>query len=587
MCGIFGFVARRSQSAATVLSGLQYLEYRGYDSWGIAVGRDGKVVAQKEVGQIAGARTSLPDATVALGHTRWATHGGVTQANAHPHLDCAGRFALIHNGIVENYRELGSRLRPGHTFRSQTDSEVLAHMLEEELEQESDLLAALVAVFRQVQGLSAVAVIDAATGHLAAAKNGSPLVLGWAEGAAYLASDPIALLDHTLTVTFLEDGQAAILSAGGVRLCDVASGAPVEPALREVEWDTRRAGLDGYDHFMAKEIHEQPRVLRELASSASDDVAGLADSIRRARDVYLIGCGTAHHAAMSGRYLLGEIAGRQVTAAVASEMSLIYPALGPESLVVALSQSGETIDVLEAVRNARARGATVAALVNAEGSALQRFADLSVLLRSGPERCVLATKSYTAKLAVLHMTARHLAGEAERGRTEITEASYRLESLLERERIDDDIAATARAFGDHQHLFVLGKHRNYPLALEAALKVKEVSYLHAEGFAAGELKHGVIALIAPGTPCVVFAPDDCLRSEALSAAAQVQARGAFTVGLSPRDEEEFAVTLPVSGTGASTFEIAVVCQILAYNLALLRGCDPDKPRNLAKSVTVK
>jgi glucosamine--fructose-6-phosphate aminotransferase (isomerizing) len=587
MCGIFGFVARRSQSAATVLSGLQYLEYRGYDSWGIAVACAGEVRAEKEVGQIARARTSLPDAPAALGHTRWATHGGVTQANAHPHLDCDGRFALIHNGIVENYRDLGAGLRPGHIFRSQTDSEVLAHMLEEELEREMDLLAALVAVFRRVQGLSAVAVLDARSGQVAAAKNGSPLVLGWAEGAAYIASDPIAVLDHTRAVTFLEDGQAALLTAEGITVRDVPTGNTVVPEVREVEWDGRRAGLDGYDHFMAKEIHEQPRVLRELASDSAGEIVALAELIRDARDVYLIGCGTAHHAAMSGRYLLGEIAGRPSTAAIASEMSLIYPMLGPGSLVIALSQSGETIDVLEAVGAARARGATVAALVNAEGSALHRFADLSVLLRCGPERCVLATKSYTAKLAVLQLAARTVAGDPERGRDEIRQAAYRVEALLDRERACGAIAAAARAFGDHQHLFVLGRHRNYPLALEAALKIKEVSYLHAEGFASGELKHGVIALIAPGTPCIVLAPDADLRSEALSAAAQVRARGAFTVGLSPVEEEEFAVTLPVSGSPASPFEVAATCQLLAYELALLRGCDPDKPRNLAKSVTVK
>jgi glucosamine--fructose-6-phosphate aminotransferase (isomerizing) len=290
---------------------------------------------------------------------------------------------------------------------------------------------------------------------------------------------------------------------------------------------------------------------------------------------------------MSGRYLLAEIAGRPSTAAVASEMSLIYPLLGPKSLVIALSQSGETIDVLEAVRAARDRGAQIAALVNAEGSALHRFADHTVLLGCGPERCVLATKSYSAKLAVLHMLARCLAGNAEQGRAEIQEAAYLLEALLDREQVKGSIAAAARAFGDHQHLFVLGRHRNYPLALEAALKIKEVSYLHAEGFAAGELKHGVIALIAPGTPCIVLAPDRDMRSEALSAAAQVRARGAFTVGLSPREEEEFALALPVSGSPASPFEVAVTCQLLAYELALLRGCDPDKPRNLAKSVTVK
>ncbi|MDQ2736462.1 MAG: glutamine--fructose-6-phosphate transaminase (isomerizing), partial [Pseudomonadota bacterium] len=496
-------------------------------------------------------------------------------------------FALIHNGIVENYGDLGAELRREHRFQSQTDSEVLVHLLEEELDEEPDLLAALLRVFRRIEGLSAVAVLDALTGEIAVAKNGSPLVLGFGEKAAYLASDPIALLDHTRRVAFLEDGQAAGLSAGGIRVFDIASGHQVEPPVRTVTWDTRRAGLDGYAHFMIKEIHEQPRVLREIAGRKGPEAEQLAAMIGAARDVYLIGCGTAHHAALSGRYLLAEIAGRNSTTSVASEMSLIYPLLDEDSLVIALSQSGETIDVLEAVRAARDRGAKVAALVNAEGSALDRFADLSILLECGPERCVLATKSYTAQLAILQLTARALSGELERGVQELRDAGGRLESLLDRETIDGAIRDTAQCIGDHQHMFVLGRHRNYPLALEAALKIKEVSYIHAEGFAAGELKHGVIALISPGTPCLVLAPDSELRGEALAAAAEVKARGGCTVGLSPRPEQEFVITLPVSGTAASAYEISASTQLLAYELALLRGCDPDKPRNLAKSVTVK
>jgi glucosamine--fructose-6-phosphate aminotransferase (isomerizing) len=587
MCGIFGFVSGTDRDVASVLEGLRYLEYRGYDSWGIAVACDGTVATQKEVGTLAGAGTRLPGSPAALGHTRWATHGGVTEANAHPHVDCNRRFALIHNGIVENYQELAAQLGPGHHFLSQTDTEVLVHVLEERLRVEEDLLGALLGVFRKVEGLSAVAVLDAQTGQVAAAKNGSPLALGWGSDASFLASDPIALLDHTRAITFLEDGQAAALSAGGIRIFDIASGRPVDPVVRQVSWDTRRAGLDGYAHFMDKEIHEQPRVLREIAAGKREEAAALASLIREARDVYLIGCGTAHHAALSARYMLAETGGRIAATAVASEMSLVYPLLDEHSLVVAFSQSGETVDVLEAVRAAHERGAKVAAIVNQEGSALHRTADLSVLLGCGPERCVLATKSYTAKLGVMHMTASALAGDLDQGAVEVREASLRIEQVLDREAVDGCIRKTARQIADHQHVFLLGRHRNYPLALEAALKIKEVSYMHAEGFAAGELKHGVIALITPGTPCLVLAPDADFRREALAAAAEVQARGAFTIGLSPAPEAELDVTLPVSGTSASPYEIAVIAQLLAYNLALLRGCDPDKPRNLAKSVTVK
>jgi glutamine---fructose-6-phosphate transaminase (isomerizing) len=587
MCGIFGFVAGQNRDASVAIAGLQLLEYRGYDSWGVAVASDHTVVCEKAVGQIAHAQTSLPPSTMALGHTRWATHGAVTQANAHPHADCGGRLALIHNGIAENHQELRSLLRRRHRFLSQTDTEVMVHLLEEELENESDLVVALLKVFRQVEGLSAVAVLDAQTGQVAAAKNGSPLALGWSADGPFLASDPIALLEHTHKITFLEDGQAAALSADGIRIFDIHTGAAVPAEIREVQWDSQRAGLGGYAHFMAKEIHEQPRVLREIARRKSGEAEALADMIRSSRDVYLIGCGTARHAAQSGTYMLSEMAGRIASSAAASEMSLIYPLLGPDSLVIALSQSGETIDVLEAAHAARHRGARVAALVNAEGSSLHRYADFSVLLECGPERCVLATKSYTAKLAVLHLTASALAGDLEGGVLRLLDASCRVETLLDREAEGGAIRKTAHRMADQQHMFILGRHRNYPLALEAALKIKEVSYMHAEGFAAGELKHGVIALVTFGTPCMILAPDEDFRREALAAAAEVHARGALTVGLSSREEEEFDITLPIAGSDSAPFEIAAASQLLAYELALLRGCDPDKPRNLAKSVTVK
>ncbi|MDQ2741791.1 MAG: glutamine--fructose-6-phosphate transaminase (isomerizing) [Chloroflexota bacterium] len=587
MCGIFGFVAGGERSPGIVLDGLRYLEYRGYDSWGVAVAEGGRVLAEKAIGTIAAARISLPPSRVALGHTRWATHGGVTEANAHPHADCRGRFALIHNGIVENHQELRLRLARPHAFRSQTDTEVLVHLLEETVDGEPDLLTALLQVFRQVEGLSAVAVLDAGTGQVVVAKNGSPVVLGWGTDAAYLASDPMALLEHTRQITFLEDGQAASLSPDGIRIADVHTGQSCRPEIRTVTWDTQLSGLDGYPHFMAKEIHEQPRILREVAGGKRVEAAQLANLIRASDDVYLIGCGTAHHAAMSARYMLSEIGNHASTAVPASEMSLVYPRLGPRSLVIALSQSGETIDVLEAVREARQTGATVAALVNAEGSTLDRFADLSILLGCGPERCVLATKSYTAKLAMLQLVAHALAGSLDRGVRQLFEAGHRVQAVLDREAVDGTIAETARQIAGEQHLFVLGRHRNYPPALEAALKIKEVSYLHAEGFASGELKHGVIALVTYGTPCLILAPDGDYRREVLGAAAEVGARGARTIGLSPQPEAEFDITLPIAGGTSGSYEIAACSQLLAYKLALLRGCDPDKPRNLAKSVTVK
>jgi glutamine---fructose-6-phosphate transaminase (isomerizing) len=587
MCGMFGSVSCGAKGAEIVVAGLKYLEYRGYDSWGVAVADGDKVVCEKAVGSIAQAKTLLPASTAALGHTRWATHGGVTLANAHPHLDCTGRLALTHNGIVENYRELRALLRHRHVFQSETDSEVLVHLLEEVLDDNQDLVAALIEVFQQVDGLSAVAVLDAKQSRVAVAKNGPPLALGLAPDASYLASDAQALFDWSRQIIFLEDGQAASLSPGHIQIYDMTSGSVVTPRVRTIRQSVRKSGLDGYRHFMEKEIREQPQVLHEIAKRKAYDASALSSMLDAADQVYLIGCGTAHHAALSGRYMLAEMGHKSVSAAVASEMSLVYPLLDSRSLVVALSQSGETIDLLEAVRCAQQHGAKVAAIVNAEGSTLDRMADLSLLLECGPERCVLATKSYTAKLALLHLTACALGGDVTRGAQELVDASIRLASLLDQPAWTEAIQETAGRLVDQEHLFILGRHHNYPLALEAALKIKESTYLHAEGFASGELKHGVIALVAPGTPCMVLAPDSVFRSEALAAAAEVHARGAFTIGLSPHTEEEFDVTLPISGGASSPYEIALTTQCIAYELALLRQCDPDKPRNLAKSVTVK
>ncbi|HEX8917696.1 MAG TPA: glutamine--fructose-6-phosphate transaminase (isomerizing) [Chloroflexota bacterium] len=587
MCGIFGFVSSRNRPASEVLAGLRFLEYRGYDSWGIACAGDRRVQVDKAVGPIADATTTLAPSRAALGHTRWATHGGVTHANAHPHCDCHGRLALIHNGIVENHQELRAGLNRSHDFRSQTDTEVLVHLLEEALEEEPTLTEALVAVFRRVEGLSAIAVLDAESGSVAAAKNGSPLALGWGEDGCYLASDPIAMAQYTRRITFLEDGQGAVISDSGIDLFDAATGEELRPHIRTIDWDVSQSGLDGFPHFMIKEIHEQPAVLNRIAHDGPQRVARLAELIKQSDDVYLIGCGTAHHAAMSARYTLAQIAGKNVNTAAASEMSLLLPLMKPGSLVIALSQSGETIDVLDAVKAARALGATIAAVVNAEGSSLDRVSDETVLLGCGPERCVLATKSYTAKLAVFHMIAHVLRGDPVQGQEDLRLSAERIECLLQRESATGALHETALKIADQQHMFILGRHSSYPLALEAALKIKEVSYLHAEGFAAGELKHGVIALVTYGTPCLLLASDPKYLRESMAAASEVRARGALTIGLSTDAVEEFDIHFPVSQSAASPYEVAITAQLLAYELALIRGCDPDKPRNLAKSVTVR
>ncbi len=597
MCGIFGYVGTRDEAPQLVLAGLKKLEYRGYDSWGIASRENGRseprIVLEKHVGKIGQAETALSASGLALGHTRWATHGGVTRANAHPHLDCTGRLAVIHNGIVENHEELRRELKGrGHVFVSETDTEVVAHLLEETLsdtaEGPTQLVDALILAFRRLEGLSAVNVLDAHTQSIAAAKNGSPLVLGWGDDGNYLASDASALLEHTRRLTFLDDGQAALVTEAEVSVYDVASGERLgEVKVWDIAWQEERVDLEGHPHFMDKEIHEQPGVIRRLADERADEATKLAEMIRSARTVHFVGCGTAANAAKTGEYLFSRIAKQQVSMAVGSEFGYLEDFLGPDSLAVGLSQSGETIDLLDSMKAARSRGAKLAALVNAEGSSLYRLVDVPILLGAGAERCVLATKSFTAKLAVLLMAAYAARGDLEEGRALLGRAADEIQAFLTdgRARL---VAELAERIKDVEHLFVIGRGPSYPLALEAALKIKEVSYIHAEGFAAGELKHGVIALIEPGTPCLVLAPNDETFRAIVSGAQEIKARGGLIVGVSPRESEVWDVHVPVADVGeASALVNAVPPQVLAYNLALLRGLDPDKPRNLAKSVTVK
>jgi glucosamine--fructose-6-phosphate aminotransferase (isomerizing) len=592
MCGIFGYVGQAADAAAIVLRGLRRLEYRGYDSWGVAVAHEGAVALERRVGKIGQASVSLPSSAVGLGHTRWATHGGVTESNAHPHLDCTGRLAVIHNGIVANYAELRTALaRSGHRFGSETDTEVVAHLLEATLartpEGPDQLVAALMTAFRQLHGLNAVVVLDVRQRQLAAAKSGSPLVLGWSATGSLLASDASALLEHTRRVTFVEDGQAALIGEGEIRLFDVGTGAELAPAIAEVEWAAEDAALGEYPDYMTKEIHEQPAVLRRIAADPGDRAAALAAKLAQAHEVVAVGCGTAGHAALSAQYLLGRIAGRRVSFVPGSEFAAVRDFVGAGSVVLALSQSGETIDVIDAVQSARARGASVAALVNVEGSTLWRLADAVLPLGAGPERCVLSTKSFTAKLAVLLEVAHAAAGRFAAGAALVREAADEIERLLVDHR-RQAIRGLAERLHRREHLFAIGRGISYPLALEAALKIKEVSYIHAEGFAGGELKHGVIALIEPGTPCLVLAPRDETRDDILSGAMEVKARGARTIGISPDPHEAFDDHIAVADLGPATAMVsAVVVQLLAYDLAMLRGHDPDKPRNLAKSVTVK
>jgi glucosamine--fructose-6-phosphate aminotransferase (isomerizing) len=589
MCGIFGYVGAERELGPDILTALKALEYRGYDSWGVAVAADGGIALQKETGKIAGASVDLPASSIGFGHTRWATHGGVTQQNAHPHLDEAGRIAVIHNGIIDNFRALRAELSDsGHTFRSETDSEVLAHLIEIEIDRGETLLQATRNAFARLQGLNAVIVMDARTNELVATKVMSPLVAGTnGNGTATIASDHIALQGYATQVHYLEDDEIVRISPGSIEVFDRASGSPKQASLHPLPVDERDLDLAGHPHFMAKEMAEQPDVLERLANNSVDAIAGFAAAIEDSYGTFLVGCGTASYAALTGSYLFSRIAARHVNFVVGSEFKYHEHFLRKNSLVVALSQSGETADIIEAMHAARGHGSRLGALVNVKNSTLDRMVDVRVQLNAGPEQCVLSTKAYTAKVAALIMTAYALAGRLDQGRDLVLKAAAGMRAMLEPEWIER-VRQTAVAIKDAHHLFVIGRGLSYPTALEAALKIKEVSYVHAEGFAGGELKHGVIALVTEGTPCVVYAPNDETRADILSGAMELKSRGGFIIGIGSEPDPVFDIFLPTPDVGdASPLVQALPAQMLGYHLALLRGYDPDKPRNLAKSVTVK
>jgi glucosamine--fructose-6-phosphate aminotransferase (isomerizing) len=589
MCGIYGYVGEPIVLGPVILDALRRLEYRGYDSWGVAVSVNGHLEVRKAAGRIGQASVDLPPSSIGFGHTRWATHGGVTDANAHPHLDCSGQIGVIHNGIIENFRELRENLiAAGHQFISETDSEVVAHMLEERSKTDGALtVTAFRDEFERLQGLSAIIAIDYRTGTLFAAKRVSPLVIGSSSSGTTIASDRIALRGRASRVVHLEDDQIAELSTTGVRVFERHSLRPLGLEWRPLEAEPAEDGLNGYPDFMSKEMAEQPNVLERIARTANGDVSAMAQAIRESYGTFLVGCGTASYAALTGSYLLSRIAKRHVNFVVGSEFKYHEHFLTDRSLVIALSQSGETADIIEAMLSARARGSRLGALVNVPQSTLDRMVDLRIHLDAGPEQCVLSTKAYTAKVAVLTMLAHALAGTPEAGQSLVLQASSALRSMLNPEWIGG-VRSIAEHIHRFDHLFVIGRGLSYPTSLEAALKIKEVSYIHAEGFAGGELKHGVIALVNEGTPCVVYAPCDETRNDVVSGAMELKSRGGYIVGISSQSDPVFDAFIHVPDAGdASPIVQALPAQMLGYHAALLRGNDVDKPRNLAKSVTVE
>ncbi|MEX0895403.1 MAG: glutamine--fructose-6-phosphate transaminase (isomerizing) [Patescibacteria group bacterium] len=592
MCGIFGLVGDTKKAGQTVFTALKELEYRGYDSWGVAGvplhTNSTKLICSKKVGKILDSKIGrFAESQIAIGHTRWATHGGVTVQNAHPHLDSEQQVAIVHNGIIENFAQLRDNLlAKGYVFRSETDSEVFAHLLTEELKT-TTFPEAFRRSFMQLEGLNAVVAIKLGEPSILAARNGSPLLLGFGKKSHFISSDPAGLIPHTKQVYYLEDGEYAEIQANSVIIKTVRTNKQQKIVTKMLDWNVDQVSKGSFEHFMLKEIYEQPKILSEIASSGQANAERIARCITKSYGSYLIGCGTGAYACLAGTYIFSKIAKRHVNWAVGSEFGYQVDFLTQKSAVIALSQSGETMDILESVKQARKKEATILAIVNSIGSSLYRLADEKLLLGAGPEKAVASTKAFLAKIAYLLLIAHTLAGKKDQGAACVKAAAAATQEILTSTHINN-VKKISKRIAQSEHMFVIGRGVSYPAALEAALKIKEISYIHAEGLAAGELKHGALALIEKGLPCMVFAPKDETYQATLSAAMEVKARGGYIIGCAEERHEVFDAFIPVTDIGIATLiPNVVIGQLFAYYLSVEKKLDPDKPRNLAKSVTVK
>ena len=611
MCGIVGYLGE-PDGVPIALDCLKRLEYRGYDSAGVCAVVDGAVDVRRSVGRIANLEATLCAKPLAgrpvIAHTRWATHGRPSSENAHPHVDCGSTLAVVHNGIIENHRALRASLTAeGHTFRSQTDTEVIAHLIEKR--RTNGLQSAVRAAVSDLDGVFAIACIAAnAPDEVVAVRSGStPLVIGFGDGEIILASDIPALLWRTRQILILEDGEMATLSRTGVRVERLAGGMSVSRAPSRVSWDADAAERGGFPHFMLKETFEQPDVvrntLRDRIAPGADEVVlpelGMSDDELRALDrLAFVACGTSWHAGLVGKYLIESIARVPVEVDIASEFRYRAPVIDRSTLAVAISQSGETADTLAALREARSRHARTLAICNVVGSSLSRDAEGVLYTRAGLEIGVASTKAFTAQLAAVLLLALKLgrargtlgADDARRLIAALHAVPDQMAQALQRQA---EVRALAAQLASSEHMLYLGRGLHYPLALEGALKLKEISYIHAEGYPAGEMKHGPIALIKSGLPVLAIATSSPVVDKVWSNVEEVKARGGLAIAVVDEDDleaEERADTVlrvPVADYRVQPLLVALPLQLLAYHIGTLRGCDVDQPRNLAKSVTVE
>jgi glucosamine--fructose-6-phosphate aminotransferase (isomerizing) len=610
MCGIIGYIGPKPV-VPILIDGLRRLEYRGYDSAGVAVVREGSIDIRRSAGKLSrleeAIRLEPVSGAYGVGHTRWATHGRPTEENAHPHRDCSGRVVVVHNGIIENYLEVKRELEgQGHKFVTETDTEVVAHLVEREMRGDG-LAAAVHRALGQLRGLFALVLISADDpGIIVAARFGPPLVVGLGDGESFVASDIPAILNHTRDVVFLNDGDVAVLGPDGVSFRDFA-GAPVSRQAQRVTWDPVMAEKAGYKHFMLKEIYEQPQAVREtilgrVSLDSGRVYVGDLPDLSAIESVTIIACGTSWHAGLVGKYLIEALGQLPVEVDYGSEYRYRNPIVDEKTLAIVITQSGETADTLAALREARRKGARSLAVCNVVGSMATREADGTIYTHAGPEIGVASTKAFTSQLVALHLLALHL-GQA-RGALSLEDsrphvaALLQLPQVLERALKDSaPMEEAARRFYNRSDFLYLGRGIHYPIALEGALKLKEISYIHAEGYPAGEMKHGPIALIDERMPVVALAPHDHVYEKMMSNIQEVKARSGSILALITDGGDELSrlldphtdmiLKLPQTHPLLMPLVMVLPLQLLAYHIAVRRGCDVDQPRNLAKSVTVE
>ncbi|MCY9592293.1 glutamine--fructose-6-phosphate transaminase (isomerizing) [Paenibacillus chitinolyticus] len=609
MCGIVGYIGKRD-SQEVLIEGLKKLEYRGYDSAGVAVYTEGGLQIKKSKGRLAVLESQLSDAplngTVGIGHTRWATHGKPSDENSHPHTDNSMKFSVVHNGIIENYMTLKEELiAKGHTFVSETDTEVISHLIAELYE--GDIVKAVQQAVKQMRGAFALGVLtEYEPDRLVAVRLASPLIIGVGEGENFIGSDIPAILEYTRNVYILNDGEMALLTRDGVELMTI-EGNFISREMFRVDWDLVTAEKAGFDHFMMKEIYDQPKAYRDTIGSRIseagdsvilDEISMTADQIRNIRNIQIVACGTAYHAGLVGKSVIEKLARIPVETDVASEYRYRSPIITPETLVIVVSQSGETADTLAALREAKRNGARVLAITNVVGSSVSREADDVIVTWAGPEIAVASTKAYTTQLMAFYLLGLFLAQTLETVEpAEIRHTLAAMQSLPEQvESIlarGEEIQAYAEQIAPKEHLFFIGRGIDYAVALEGSLKLKEISYIHSEAYPAGELKHGTLALIEDDVPVIALGLQSDLQEKTVSNVKEVTARGGKVLGIAYEGDAEFAKSVDQTFSIPRTLDVlspaltVIPLQLLSYYASLARGNDVDKPRNLAKSVTVE